>query len=324
MSYQRCMCTLFSCLLLGVSSPSAAESGGQAAGSAPRPAFEPGEYLAVDGSTSAHPLQMTIACHLLGADCSWREAWPLSDTRSVLPELELNADITRLEPLLNLQHSGTHGAYLNLIARQVDLVLVARRPSSDELEAAGRVGIDLEAHPIARDAFVFLGHRDNPVKSLSLEQIRDIYTGAVGDWETVGGPSLPINAYQRQPNSGSQELMEALVMRGAPMIDAKDMLLMGMMGPINAISSDPAGIGYSVYFYAKYILPREEVALLAVEGVQPDQETISNGTYSLSTQVFAVLRAEHSDDSTRGWLRWVLSPEGQSVVAKSGYIPLAR
>jgi phosphate transport system substrate-binding protein len=265
---------------------------------------------------------MAIACHLLGVECDWTEGGLFTRARSISPDFESGADPKLLELLWNIQHSGTHGSYTRLVEGEVDIILVAREPSVDELAAAARAGVDFEVHPVARDAFVFLRHRDNPVDSLGLEQIREIYTGAIEDWSELGGQSLPLSAYQRDPNSGSQELMKSLVMLGAPMVDAPNMIMMGMMGPINAIASDPGGLGYSVYFYAKHIFPQEEVELLAIEGVEPNAGTISDGSYPLATEVFAVLLSGHSSAAAREWLRWVMSDEGQVVVAESGYVAL--
>jgi phosphate transport system substrate-binding protein len=100
------------------------------------------------------------------------------------------------------------------------------------------------------------------------------------------------------------------------------MIFPGMMGPINAISSDPQGIGYSVYFYASFMLPDENVKLLGIEGVVPTSETIANREYSLGTEVYTVVRADMPTDSTAVMLRdWLLTADGQETVEESGYVP---
>jgi phosphate transport system substrate-binding protein len=74
-------------------------------------------------------------------------------------------------------HHGTHSAYLNLINNEADLILVARSPSMEELELARLSGVDLDVQPVALDAFIFIANEDNPVDSLSLDEIQRIYTG---------------------------------------------------------------------------------------------------------------------------------------------------
>jgi phosphate transport system substrate-binding protein len=263
-----------------------------------------------------------VACHILNVSCSWSPGNPLDPTRRIVPDLASVGE-REVETLFSIAHSGTHGAYVNLIQKKTDLILVAREPSQDEVREAVALNVELDVQPIARDAFVFLVHSDNPVESLSLEQIRDIFAGRIADWAEVGGFAAEIHTYQRNPNSGSQELMEKLVMRGDAMLDSPDMILETMMGPINAIRDDPLGIGYSVYFYAANIFPDENVRMVAVEGTGPSSLTIADGSYVLSTEVYAVLRDDTPGSSPARTLRdWLLTGEGQHAVEESGYVCL--
>lgn len=277
-------------------------------------------YPRVDGSTSTYPMQVTIACQILDVDCDWTEGDFFDTNRRIAPINPLSA-AEESERIFNLFHSGTHGAYVNLIEKNADLILVAREPSEDELDAARRMRVKFDLHPVALDAFVFLVHADNPVQSLTLDQIRDIYTGKITNWSEVGGGDIEIRTYQRNANSGSQELMEKLVMRGIKMLDSPDMILTSMMGPFSAIRDDPLGIGYSVYFYAANIFPDEQVRMVAIEGVTPTSETIAGGSYPLITEVYAVIRdgtpAAHHARALRDWL---MTEEGQLAVGVSGYV----
>lgn len=279
-------------------------------------------YPRVDGSTSTHPLQTLTACKLLEVPCKWTDRLLLFSTeRGIGPDLDASLTETAVT-VLNIAHTGTHEAYMNLIQNKTDLILVARLPSDEEVQAAAQAGIMLDVHPIALDAFVFLVHKDNPVTSLTLDQIRDIYSGKITDWSAVGGTGR-ISAYQRDPNSGSQELMEELIMNGTPMVDAPDMILESMIGPINAIHDDPLGIGYSVYYYATFMLPDENVRLLGIEGAQPNAESIASRAYPLVTEVYAVVRGDMPRDSSAVMLRdWFLTETGQATIEESGYVPI--
>jgi phosphate transport system substrate-binding protein len=185
---------------------------------------------------------------------------------------------------------------------------------------------------VALDAFVFLVSTQNSVDDLSVETIRDIYTGKVTRWGELGASigeggadGDPISAYSRNPNSGSQELMETLVMRGATMIEAPDMMLPSMMGPLSAIAGDASGIGYSVYYYATFMLPTEGVKLIGVDGVSPTSANIADRSYALTTEVYAVIREGLPDDHSALLLRdWLLGTGGQTVVEESGYVPVGQ
>jgi phosphate transport system substrate-binding protein len=277
------------------------------------------DYPRVDGSTSAHPLQMYVACEILEVKCEWMEA--IFSARTLSPDNSI-APTGDAETVANIWHNGTHSAYVNLINKDADFIIVARMPSKDEIREAGVKGVKLDIRPIALDAFVFLAHVDNPVGSLTLEQIREIYTGKITSWFELGGTGK-IHAYQRNRNSGSQELMDELVMQGDRMIEAPDMIFESMVGPINAIRDDTQGLGYSVFFYATFMLPDENVKLLGIDGVVPTSDTIASREYSLVTEVYAVVREKMPANSTAVMLRdWLLTEAGQAAVEESGYVPI--
>jgi phosphate transport system substrate-binding protein len=279
------------------------------------------DYPRVDGSTSALPLQRVIACKLLGIPCGWMKDF-FGESWTISPD-PLRVDAADLEQMEAIVHNGTHGSYVNLIDGQTDFILAARLPSEDELEAARKNGVALDARPVALDAFVFLVNAENPVDDLELETVRDIYAGRITRWTEGDLDGEPITTYQRNPNSGSQELMEELVMKGTPMVDAPDMILESMRGPINAVGEDRLGIGYSVYYYTAFILPDRRVKRIAIDGVAPTSANIADRTYPLTTEVYAVVRGDTPQGSNARMLRdWLLTEEGQAVVAESGYVPL--
>ena len=282
------------------------------------------EYPRVDGSTSAYPLQITLACQILDVPCIWMEGDLFGTTRRIIPDPEFEGSSDQVEKIYSIYHNGTHGSYMNLIEGSADIIIVARPPSEDELQAAEQSELHLEFKPIALDAFVFVVNEANPVDDITLDNIRNIYTGEITRWLKLGGSLGVIHTYQRNRNSGSQELMESLVMRGEPMVESPDMILESMMGPIHAISDDPLGIGYSVYFYAAYIFPHELVKMIAVDGVRPTSENIADRSYPLTTEVYAVIRGDAPQESAeRLLLDWLQTAEGQAAIAQSGYVPIS-
>jgi phosphate transport system substrate-binding protein len=199
--------------------------------------------------------------------------------------------------------------------------LVARLPSVEELDLAALSGVAMIPQPAALDAFVFIVNENNPVESLTLDDIQRIYTGELTNWQQVGGPDEEIHPYQRDEQSGSQQLMKELVMKGMQMIDAPLMILLKMIAPFYAISDDPLGIGYSVYYYEEFMAPNELVKLIAVYRTKPDRETIQTRGYPFTTEVYAVVRAVSLLTSTAIHLRdWLLTPEGQDLIEESGYV----
>lgn len=273
--------------------------------------FSSKDYPKVDGSTSTHPLSVLIACRILNVSCLWQDYY--DGTKRLL----LDSEETEIF------HSGTHGSYVNLIEHESDLILVARLPSDDEITLAEEKGVELDIKPVALDAFVFILNKKNSVDSLTIKEIQDIYTGKITNWNEVEGTNVKINPYQRNRNSGSQELMNALVMKDLEMIDAPDMVLMGMMGPINMLAEDVDGIGYSVYFFEEFMAPNEEIKLCAVNDILPSYESIKSRKYSFTTEVYVAIRSNLDKNTNTYKLRdFLLSEGGQEIVKESGYVPI--
>lgn len=283
-----------------------------------------GGHFRLNASTSAEPLLRTIIFTVLDIPFEW--SGEIGDLRTILPVQGSLTDTTYTRLISNIYISGTHNAYTDLIVDNVDLIIVARLPSDDELEDALFNGVEFEVQAIAYDAFVFLANRYNPVENLTLDQIRAIYTGEISLWTDIinpfsGGPE--IRHYQRERNSGSQELMENLVMGDLKIVDAPDMIVYTMAGPFNALEDDLQGIGYSVFFYAANISPGEKIKLIGIEGVFPTKETISSGEYPLTTEVYAVIRKDTPENHpARKLMNWIISDEGQQAVDSSGYVPI--
>lgn len=277
----------------------------------------------VDGSTSTEPLQIMIASKLLGVECKWiySPAWFSEYPFHMAPLADKNPEAARFI-YERIHHQGTHSSYFNLCNKYADMILVARNASADELHLADSLDVTLIETPVALDAFIFLVNKNNMVNSLTTKQIQDIYTGEIAHWNQVAGSESKIQAYIRDRNSGSQELMESLVMNGLPMIKLPDMMIEGMMGLVNRIEFDKSGLGYSVYYYTKYMIRSDSIKMLAIDGIYPDYENLKSKKYNYTAEVYAVIRSDLDTASTAYKLyNLLLSPAGQNLINESGYIP---
>ena len=253
------------------------------------PALSPGFVDRLDGSTAAIPLAQAA----------------LKALRGTTEGLTFNT---------------TPQAYDNLIAGEKDLILVSY-PSQEEFAAAKEAGIELEIVPLVKDGLVFLANTANPVSGLTGQQIKDIYTGKVTDWGQVGGTPGAIIPYQRPVGSGSQTLFLKEAMDGTTPMDAPTSLRpAGMDGLVD----DVAALGYSVFFYATQMYLKDTVKLLAVDGVAPSAQTISDESYPFITYVNAVFRKDTPADSrVRAFVAWLLGDDAQKLASAVNYVPLA-
>lgn len=232
----------------------------------------------------------------------------------------------------SIKYTNTHPAYVDLINGKTDLIVVTE-PSKEELELAKEKNVELEVIPVVKEGFVFYVNSKNKVDSLSLDQIRDIYSGKITNWSEVGGNDEKIVAYQRPENSGSQTGMLSLVMKDLKIMEAKkEDLIETMEEIINLVSNydnEKQAIGYSYYYYATtmYNDIDEAVAngikLLGIDGVKPNNDTIADGTYPLNTAYYIVIRKDEEENSnTRKLVDAMLSDRGQMVAKEAGYVPV--
>lgn len=254
-------------------------------------------YPKVDGATAMRPMSVEIAKTVLNMTDSEAEEF--------------------------IVHNTTAKAYENLINKTTDLIFVSE-PSDGILNDAKKAGVEFEMVGIGRDGFVFIINQENPVDSLTIEQIQDIYTGKITNWSEVGGEDTKILAYQREANSGSQNLMEKMVMKDLEFVEAPTELVIysmeGLVDSIASYSNSKNSIGYSIYLYAKEQYVKDSIKFLSINGVYPTDDTIADGTYPLSKIVYAIYRKDEPQDSNvRKLVEWLKTEEGQKTVVDGGY-----
>ena len=221
--------------------------------------------------------------------------------------------------------STTSYAYKQIVKGDCDIIFVAG-PSKEQEEYAREQGVELVYTPIGREAFVFFVNPENPIEGLTVEQIRGIYSGQITSWDELGAPGLgEILPYQRSEGSGSQTALERFVMGDTPLMPAeKETVMTGMLDIVEQTSSyknHRNAIGYSFRFYVTGLMRGFDVKLLKINGVAPTVENIENETYPLASCFYAVTRSD-ADENTLRLLDWILSPQGQELVEKSGYTRL--
>jgi len=256
-----------------------------------------------------------------------QDNFPILDGASALFPLYLSAFkaiYPETEDMYNaLKDSNTPLAYKNLIDGKVELIFVAT-PSDEQRRDVKGKGVELVLTPIGKEAFVFLTNVANPVKSLSVENIRDIYTGKITNWRELGGENEKILAFQRNKNSGSQSAMENYVMKGLEFKEPlKEEFYGNMGGMIEGVANYRNAIGYSFRYYATVMKTSDSIRLLAVEGVEPTAENIQNSTYAFGGKAY-IVSTQNISENGKKIIEWFLSPQGQALVEDVGYVPLRR
>ena len=206
-----------------------------------------------------------------------------------------------------MHYTNTRGAYKDIVDGNADIIICAQ-PSDEQLAYAKEKGVELELVPIGSDAFVFIVNANNPVSDITIDQIKGIYSGKITNWRELGGKNVPIAAMRRNKNSGSQTALEK-IMGDTP-----------IKPDYTALFGSP--IGFSFRYYVTGMLAEGGVKILTINGVAPTTETIAYGTYPISGNLYAVYRKGETNENVYKAVDFMLSPEGQKIVEKSGYIPI--
>ncbi len=223
--------------------------------------------------------------------------------------------------VIQVTGGGSGTGIAALINGTTDLCQSSRPMKDDEKKKLRdrfqTMGVEI---PVARDGLAIYVHESNPVKQLTIEQLRRIYTGEVTNWKQMGGKDAPIVLYSRENNSGTYVYFKDNVLKGQD-YSARCQTLPGTAAVVNAVLKDANGIGYGGSAYAKGVQECAVSAKAGDAGVLPTPEAIKNGSYPITRYLYFYTRTRPAGD-VKKFVDWVLSAEGQGVVTKVGYFPV--
>lgn len=239
-----------------------------------------------------------------------------SFVQTVYPQIE---DIEKY-----IKFGTTIGAYENLIKGESDIIFAAQ-PSNQQIDMAKAAGVELNLYPIGYEAFIFVVNSKNPVSDLTLQQVKDIYTGRTTNWKELGGKNLIIRPFQRDANSGSQTAFLKVMGDDPNLLPAETHEVQGMGGLINVVSdyeNHKNAIGYSFRYFVQNMNKDIDIKVLSLNGIAPTKETIRNKTYPITDNFYAVTVDGRETPETKEFINWILSEQGQKLIEDVGYVSL--
>jgi phosphate transport system substrate-binding protein len=208
-----------------------------------------------------------------------------------------------------------------LIGGSTDICNASRPMKASEREKLKQrfnsVGVEVKT---ALDGLSIYLNKANPVTELTLEQIKNIYTGNITNWKQVGGNDAKIIVYGRENSSGTYTYLKDNVLGGAD-YTSNMQSLPGTAAVVNAIAKDKNAIGYGGAGYAKDIKDAFVKKDAASQGYQPTAENIRSGKYPITRYLYIYLKSRPTG-VLKEYIDWILSPEGQKIVSESGYFPI--
>ena len=220
---------------------------------------------------------------------------------------------------ITVSESGSGNGAKSLINGVCDVADMSRFMKTKEFKAAAEKGVMPVAHVVAMDGIAMIVHPSNPVRALTVGQVRRIYLGKVSNWREVGGPNVPIVKISRDTNSGTYETFHKLVMKKQRI--AGDAEYLGSNGAMRQrVQTTPAAVGYVGLGFVD-----RTVKALAIDGVVPSPETITTGTYPIARPLFMFTNGYPKlGTPLHAFVTLHLTKKGQEIVEGIGFVPVTR
>lgn len=218
---------------------------------------------------------------------------------------------------ITVSESGSGNGAKSLINKTCDIADMSRPMKEKEFKAAAEKGLQPTPHVVALDGLPILVHPSNPVKGLTLEQVRDIYLGKISNWKEVGGVDQKIVIVSRDTNSGTYETFEKMVMAKGKI--RKDAEYVGSNGVVRQrVQGTSGAIGYAGLGFVD-----KTVKALEINGIYPKALTVQSGQYPIARPLYM-----YSDKYPKlgtplyQFLTIHLTKEGQEIVEEIGFVPV--
>lgn len=242
-----------------------------------------GATVAISGSTSVGPLAEKLAM-------KYEE------------QADLNIEINQI---------GSSAGITNAISG-VSEIGMSSRDLKDEEIAEG-----VEPVVIAYDGIVVVTHPSNKVKDISMEQVKQIFTGEVTNWKELGGDDLEIVVVSREDGSGSRDAFQEIVDYSSGELIRNAIIASGNGNIKTTVATNKHAIGFISFEYID-----ETIATLKIDGVEPTAQNVLDEKYALSRPFLFVHTENGLSESGQAFIDYIFTKEAQEIVAEAGAIPL--
>ena len=240
----------------------------------------------------------------------------ISGSTTVLPIAQKAAEVyMKMHPDVSISVAGTGSGdgIKAVIDGMADIGNSSREMKKKEIDMASKKGVKPGQFEVALDCIVPVVHPSNPVKNLTLDQLRDIYIGKVKNWKDVGGENKTIIAISRDSSSGTFEVWHEKVLKGSRV--RPDAQLQASNGAVaQAVAGNKHAIGY---VGIGYVNPK--LGALKVNGVMASADTAKNKSYPIARGLYMFTKGSPTGE-TKAFIDFVLSDKGQKIVAEEGFV----
>lgn len=280
-----------------------------------RPAM--GDVPAAPAATAVNPVAATAP-----ASSGERQTIRISGSTTVLPVVQKAADqymATHANADIQVSGGGSGVGIQSVGAKTVDIGMSSREVTADEMKKYPSFVII----PVARDGIAVIVNPSNTIPYITLDQIRDIYLGKITKWTEISGADVPgtnnqIVVIGRDSASGTRSYFDESIL--AKKTPVKQMLEKNSNGAVlQTIAQTPGAIGYVSIGFVSADVKALPVWYNADRIIAPSLENVRDGSYPVSRELYVITNGEPSG-LAGNFIRYMLSDEGQKIVAEEGYV----
>jgi len=267
----------------------------------------------------AQQMILTIAFLMAGASTAVAETIVIKGSTTVLPIAQAALEAyMKANPgaKISLSGGGSGEGIKALIDRSTDIATSSREIKGNEITLAKSKGVNPTAAVVAIDAIVPIVNPKNRVKDLTIDQLSQIYQGKITNWKEVGGDDLQIVAVSRDSSSGTFESWSELVLNKAK-VTPRAQMQASSGAIVQTVSKNRYALGYIGLGYLD-----KTVKGLTVSGVPASATTAIAKTYPISRPLYMYTNGTPKGETAK-FIAFVLGSEGQKIVAREGFVPVA-
>ncbi|MCR1955638.1 phosphate ABC transporter substrate-binding protein [Clostridioides mangenotii] len=210
---------------------------------------------------------------------------------------------------LEVQQIGSSSGIKNTIDGTSEIGMTSRDLKDGEKQAK------LEETQIAIDGIAVITNKENKVKDLTMEQIKDIYTGKITNWKEVGGEDSPIVVVSREDGSGTREGFETIVGYDAEELTSNSLISDGSGNIKTTVAGNKDSIGYISLGYVD-----KDVSSVSISGVEATIDNVKNNKYPILRPFLLVNKPDGLSEKGQAFIDYILSEDGQKIVEKHGFV----
>ncbi len=216
---------------------------------------------------------------------------------------------------------GSAGGISQLGTGQIDIAL-SSKPLSDKDHKA-YPGTELVTTQIGADAVGVIITKevaDGGVKGLSKAQVAGLFEGRITNWKEVGGPDLQVFVYDKEPGRGTREVLDKFIYgEGEPPAPPKSANYAVVGGNLETRNKLKSTRGSIAPLSTGFIDGHPDLVAVPLEGIAPTLANVASGEYAMTRPLYMITNGDPKG-TVKQYVDYVLSPEGQKLLPKHGYL----